>query len=118
MRRQTSVHKRKSMPQVVDQVVKDADLNASTKIIYLYIAAAYRLNYYTNPHNCGSYEILAEATNFSVATVRRALKQLVEVGLLSIDSSSDKFETWLPVKILHLDGGLNLLRQIANAGGA
>ena len=106
------------MPAVVDHIIKDAGLTTSTKVIYLYIAAAYRLSYYTNPHDCGTYEDLADATNYSVSTVRRALKQLADAGLIDIESGSDKFESWLKVRILHLDTGLSLLRQIANAGGA
>jgi len=106
------------MPAVVDQIVRDEDLTTSTKVVYLYIAASYRLSYYSNPHDCGSYEDLARETNFSVSTVRRALKQLEQAGLLTIESGSDKFESWLKVKVLHLDSGLNLLRRLANAGGA
>jgi len=103
---------------VVEQIVGDAALTTSTKVIYLYIAAGYRLYYYTNPHDCGSFEDLAKETNFSVSTIRRALKQLQEAGLIVVKSGSDKFESWLKVEILHLDDGLNLLRRIANAGGA
>jgi DNA-binding transcriptional regulator YhcF (GntR family) len=106
------------MPAVVEQIIRDEDLSTSTKVIYLYIAASYRLSYYSNPHDCGSYGDLAKETNFSVTTVRKALKQLETVGLLSIEAGSDKFESWLKVKVLHLDEGLNLLRRLANAGGA
>jgi len=105
------------MTEVTGRIIRDQGLKPSAKLIYLYIAAAYR-EIYINPVQCGSYAQLAEDTKFSESTVRRALKQLQNLELLKISSGSNRYETWLTVDLLHLDNGYSVLRQLATVGGA
>ena len=104
------------MTEVTGRIIRDRALKPSAKLIYLYIAAAYR-EIYINPVQCGSYSQLAEDTKFSESTVRRALKHLQNLELLKVDNGTNRYETWLNVDLLHLDNGYSILRQLATAGG-
>jgi|2_EtaG_2_1085320.scaffolds.fasta_scaffold36284_2 DNA-binding MarR family transcriptional regulator len=104
------------MTEVTSRIVRDDGLKPSAKLIYLYIAAAYR-EIYSNPVRCESYALIADDTKFSESTVRRALKQLEDLELIKVDSGTNRYETWLNIDLLRLDNGYSLLRQIATAGG-
>ncbi len=103
--------RRRPLTEVTGRIIRDAGLTASEKLIYLFVAAEYRTHYH-NPSDYGSYDQLAKETHFSVSTVRKGLKKLVGLELLSVDKGS----TWLHIEVLHLDNGYSLLRQLASAG--
>lgn len=111
------MRKRKSMAEVTGRIIQDGGLKPSAKLIYLYIAAAYR-EIYCNPVQCDSYSRLGKDTNFSESTVRLALKRLEDLELVKVDSGSNRLETWLSINLLHLDNGYSVLRQLATARGA
>jgi DNA-binding transcriptional MocR family regulator len=105
------------MTEVTGRIIRDSGLKPSAKLVYLYLAAAYR-ELYINPVQCGSYAQLAKDTKFSESTVRRALKQLRNLELIKVDVGANQYETWLNVDLLYLDNGYSILRQLATAGGA
>lgn len=105
------------MTEVTSRIIRDRAIKPSAKLIYLYLAAAYR-EIYVCPVACVSFAQLAKDTGFSESTVRRSLKHLEELGLIRVESGSNKIESWLNVDLLLMDAGYSLLRQIATAGGA
>ena len=99
--------KRKPMAVVTSRIIGDSALKPSAKLIYLYLAAAYR-EYYMNPMHYGDLGSIAKDTKFSESTVRRALKRLESLELIKVDSGTNSRETWLSVDLLHLDNGYSV----------
>lgn len=81
--------------------------------VYLYIAAEYRAHY-RNPVDCGCASSVAKSINYSAQTVGKALKRLEGLGLVKVHCTTRDV---LTIELLHLNNALNLLRQIASAGG-
>lgn len=98
------------MAEVTSRIIRDGDLSASEKLIYLYIASEYR-SCYRDPIVYGSPRAIAEETNFCVHTVRAALRRLEEIELIKIIEGAPD----LTIKLLKLDNGYTTLRQLASA---
>lgn len=103
------------MAEVTSRIISDRTLKPSAKLIYLYLAAAYR-ECYMNPMHYGDWSSIAKDTHFSEVTIRRALKHLEALELIKVSSGTNSRETWLSVDLLHMDNDYSVLRQLASTG--